>query len=182
MSLAEVMLECQTIVEPLAQKRGISMTFPQFETPVYQGDRTRVKQVFINLLSNAIKYNKAGGTVIVNCSRAPIAFASASRTPARDCLLKSWRSFSSLQSSRSRGGGKEARHRPCRQQAAGELMQGASASKARSGGKRFLVRLISAVAPQLAAESGEAEPSLRRNCRLACRGAPCSMSRTTRRT
>ena len=27
-----------------------------------------MKQVLINLLSNAIKYNKAGGTVVVNCS------------------------------------------------------------------------------------------------------------------
>ena len=33
-----------------------------------KADRTRVKQVLINLLSNAIKYNKAGGTVVVDCS------------------------------------------------------------------------------------------------------------------
>ena len=34
-----------------------------------KADRTRVKQVLINLLSNAIKYNKAGGSVVVDCSR-----------------------------------------------------------------------------------------------------------------
>jgi PAS domain S-box-containing protein len=65
-SLAEVMLECQDMIEPQAQKRGISVTFPRFDIPYFvQADRTRVKQVFINLLSNAIKYNRVGGTVVV---------------------------------------------------------------------------------------------------------------------
>jgi len=65
-SLAEVMLECQAMIEPQAQKAGLSMTFPRFETPPFvTADRTRVKQVLINLLSNAIKYNRSGGTVEV---------------------------------------------------------------------------------------------------------------------
>jgi CheY-like chemotaxis protein/two-component sensor histidine kinase len=67
-SLAEVMLECQAMIEPQAQKRGIRMTFPQCEIPYFvNADRTRVKQVLINLLSNAIKYNKVSGTVVVDC-------------------------------------------------------------------------------------------------------------------
>ena len=66
-SLAEVMRECQAMIEPQAQKRGIGVTFPEFEFPYFvKADRTRVKQVLINLLSNAIKYNKAGGTVVVD--------------------------------------------------------------------------------------------------------------------
>ena len=32
MSLAEVMFECQAMIEPQAQKRGISMTFPHFDS------------------------------------------------------------------------------------------------------------------------------------------------------
>ena len=65
-SLAEVMHECQDMIEPQAQKRGIRVAFPQFDTRYFvQADRTRVKQVFINLLSNAIKYNRVGGTVVV---------------------------------------------------------------------------------------------------------------------
>jgi PAS domain S-box-containing protein len=65
-SLAEVMRECQAMIEPQAQKRGISVAFPHFEMPCFvQADRIRVKQVFINLLSNAIKYNKVDGTVVV---------------------------------------------------------------------------------------------------------------------
>src|SRR5579864_8035913 len=68
-SLAEVMLECQAMIEPQAQKRGITMTFPQFDLPYFvDADRTRLKQVLINLLSNAIKYNQAHGTVVVDCT------------------------------------------------------------------------------------------------------------------
>lgn len=65
-SLVEVMRECQAMIEPQAQARGIHVAFPLFERPYFvKADRTRVKQVFINLLSNAIKYNKPGGTVAV---------------------------------------------------------------------------------------------------------------------
>ncbi len=68
MSLAEVMLECQTMIEPQAQKRGVRVSFPKFDLPCFiKADRTRVKQVLINLLSNAIKYNQAGGSVVVQC-------------------------------------------------------------------------------------------------------------------
>ncbi len=67
-SLADVMRECQAMIEPQAQKRGISVAFPQSEMPYFvKADRTRVKQVLINLLSNAIKYNRADGTVVVDC-------------------------------------------------------------------------------------------------------------------
>jgi CheY-like chemotaxis protein len=67
-SLAEVMHECQAMIEPQAQKRDISVAFPQLEIRYFvEADRTRVKQVLINLLSNAIKYNKVGGTVVVDC-------------------------------------------------------------------------------------------------------------------
>jgi PAS domain S-box-containing protein len=67
--LAEVMNECQHMIEAQAKQRGIGVTFPRFETPCFvHADRTRVKQIVINLLSNAIKYNKAGGTVAVECT------------------------------------------------------------------------------------------------------------------
>ena len=72
-SLAEVMLECQVMIQSQAQERGISMTFPSANLPCFvHADRTRVKQVLINLLSNAIKYNQVRGTVVVDCfARAP---------------------------------------------------------------------------------------------------------------
>ncbi len=68
-SLAEVLLECQDMIEPQGQKRGITMTFPSFDVPCFvEADRTRLKQVIINLLSNAIKYNRPQGTVRVECT------------------------------------------------------------------------------------------------------------------
>jgi PAS domain S-box-containing protein len=68
-SMAEVMFECQAMIEPQGQKRGIGMTFPRFDIPYFvDADRTRLKQVLINLLSNAIKYNRANGTVVVDCA------------------------------------------------------------------------------------------------------------------
>jgi signal transduction histidine kinase/ActR/RegA family two-component response regulator len=68
-SVAEVLFECQTMIEPEALQRGINMTFPRFDVPVFvRVDRTRMKQVLINLLSNAIKYNRVEGNVDVDCS------------------------------------------------------------------------------------------------------------------
>jgi PAS domain S-box-containing protein len=67
-SLADVLGDCLGMIEPLASKSGIGLTFPTFdEAPYIKGDRTRVKQVLINLLSNAIKYNRSGGSVQVRC-------------------------------------------------------------------------------------------------------------------
>ncbi len=68
--LAEIMLECQTMVGPQAHKRGIQVVFPVFEDACFvNADRTRVKQVLINLLSNAIKYNRDAGRVLVQYSK-----------------------------------------------------------------------------------------------------------------
>jgi signal transduction histidine kinase len=56
------------MIEPQAQKHGISMSFPESGLPFHVvADRTRLKQVLINLLSNGIKYNQAAGTVAVEC-------------------------------------------------------------------------------------------------------------------
>ena len=68
LSVTEVMLECQTMIQAQAQERGITLIFPPCDTPCYvHADRTRVKQVLLNLLSNAIKYNNPRGTVVLDC-------------------------------------------------------------------------------------------------------------------
>jgi PAS domain S-box-containing protein len=67
-SLTDVMRECQAMIEPQGEKRGIRMTFPDSGTPYFvDADRTRLKQIVVNLLSNAIKYNQPNGTVVVDC-------------------------------------------------------------------------------------------------------------------
>ncbi|MDB5824224.1 MAG: Hybrid sensor histidine kinase/response regulator [Herminiimonas sp.] len=68
MSLSDVLQDCEVLIQPQAQKRGIGMTFPPPDSACYvHADPTRVKQVIINLLSNAIKYNRINGTVVVEC-------------------------------------------------------------------------------------------------------------------
>lgn len=69
-SLAEVILECHSMVESQAKQLGIHLKFSKFENPIYvRADRIRIIQVITNLLSNAIKYNKRMGTVEMNCSK-----------------------------------------------------------------------------------------------------------------
>ncbi|WP_168226703.1 PAS domain S-box protein [Rhodoferax sediminis] len=69
-SLAGLMQECATMIEPQANQRGITLTFPSPELPYFvNADRTRMKQILVNLLSNAIKYNRVGGTVNVTCTQ-----------------------------------------------------------------------------------------------------------------
>jgi len=67
-SLAEMLADCQTMIEPQAAAAGIAIRFPELAQPMrVQADRRRFKQVVINLLSNAIKYNRQQGTVTVTC-------------------------------------------------------------------------------------------------------------------
>ena len=66
--LADVLQECQVMIEPQAKKRAVRVSFPAIAdasaAPIYlKADRTRLKQVLINLLSNAIKYNRLNGVV-----------------------------------------------------------------------------------------------------------------------
>ncbi len=74
-SLEEVLTDCRMMMEPLAQKRGITMTFPKFEAPCFvMADRTRVRQILVNLLSNAIKYNRVNGSIVVECVARPLGY------------------------------------------------------------------------------------------------------------
>ena len=67
--LAEVLRECEAMIEVQARKHSISVLFTDLEFPyLINADQTRTKQVIINLLSNAIKYNRVGGKVTVICT------------------------------------------------------------------------------------------------------------------
>jgi signal transduction histidine kinase/CheY-like chemotaxis protein len=66
--LAEVLSECQAMIEPQSQQRGIRLLFPAEQDVHVLADRTRLKQVLLNLLSNAVKYNRERGAVVVDHS------------------------------------------------------------------------------------------------------------------
>ena len=66
--LAEVLHDCQALVEGQAAAHGIRLSVARPDDAcIVIVDRTRLKQVFVNLLSNAIKYNRDGGSVQVHC-------------------------------------------------------------------------------------------------------------------
>ncbi|MHB1145774.1 MAG: PAS domain S-box protein [Thiobacillus sp.] len=69
LSLSEVLLECEAMIGPQAQQRGINIIFDKVDNTWFaHADHTRVKQALINLLSNAIKYNREHGMVEVKCT------------------------------------------------------------------------------------------------------------------
>ncbi len=144
-SLAEVMLECQGMIEPQAQQRGIHMTFPRFDIPYFVlADRTRVKQVLINLLSNAIKYNRPGGNGRGEMRREHAGTHSRQHQGHRRGTASgtAGAAVPGVQSSRT-GGWRRGRHRhrPRGGQAAGRTDGGRHRrGKHRRGGKRVLVR------------------------------------------
>ena len=68
-SLNPILLECRAMIEPVAQKRGASVTMlPCDHSLSVQADPLRLKQVLLNLLSNAVKYGGEGGNVSVAAS------------------------------------------------------------------------------------------------------------------
>jgi PAS domain S-box-containing protein len=70
--LAQLLLECQNMIEPQSEKHGIPVQFREMEYPLWAvADPVRLKQVMVNLLSNAIKYNRPGGRVEV-CVQADV--------------------------------------------------------------------------------------------------------------
>jgi PAS domain S-box-containing protein len=68
-SIADLLLECKTIIEPSARARNLTLDFPELDDSLHViADQIRLKQILINLLSNAVKYNREKGKVVVTCS------------------------------------------------------------------------------------------------------------------
>lgn len=65
--MADVLAECRTMIEPIAEPRHIRLLFPEQCMQSVMADRMRLKQVILNLLSNAIKYNRESGSVAIEC-------------------------------------------------------------------------------------------------------------------
>jgi PAS domain S-box-containing protein len=161
-SLAEVMSECQAMMEPQAQQRGVTMTFPRFDDarPLFvSADRTRLKQIVINLLSNAIKYNNERGTVAVECAmsgpervRISVADSGAGLSPEK--LAQLFQPFNRL--GQEAGGVAGTGIGLVVTKRLVELMEGVLGVESKVGvGSVFWCELVSAAAPQLAAHSDE---------------------------
>jgi PAS domain S-box-containing protein len=175
-SLSEVMSECQAMMEPQAQQRGISMTFPRFDVCLFvMADRIRLKQIVINLLSNAIKYNKERGTIIVDCTvSAPSSSDSGAAGPERirisvadtgaglppEKLAQLFQPFNRL--GQGAGGVAGTGIGLVVTKRLAELMEGVLGVESTVGvGSVFWCELLSAAAPQLKIQSGEAEVPVR---------------------
>jgi len=165
-SLAEVLTECRTIIEPQGQKRSVNLIFPTFDIPCFvMADRTRLKQILINFLSNAVKYNRKEGTVEVTCTTVS---ATRTRISVKDTgagllpekLTQLFQPFNRLgqeaSSEEGTGIGLVMSKRLV------ELMGGVIGVESVVGaGSVFWFELTSAVAPQIKIQSGEAEPMVR---------------------
>ena len=160
-SLSEVMSECQAMMEPQAQQRGIRMTFPRFDNPIFvSADRTRLKQIVINLLSNAIKYNKEQGTVVVDCTtstpgrtRISVKDTGAGLSPEK--LAQLFQPFNRL--GQEAGGVAGTGIGLVVTKRLAELMGGVLGVESTAGaGSVFWCELISSAAPQPVVENGEA--------------------------
>lgn len=65
----ELVKECLTFVKSQAEARGVQLCLQTNELAdrVVNGDKVRLRQVFLNLISNAIKYNHEQGKVVITC-------------------------------------------------------------------------------------------------------------------
>ena len=67
MDLAELLDECGRVMKVRMAEKNLTLTLNLSETlPKIEGDRDKLKQVFINLLSNAHKYNRTNGSIVIS--------------------------------------------------------------------------------------------------------------------
>ncbi len=86
-SLAEVMHECQAMIEPQAQKRGIGVTFPRFDNPVLCQSRPDTGEAGSHQSAfqrDQVQQGRAERSSWTASRARRNAFASVSRTPAKD--------------------------------------------------------------------------------------------------
>jgi OmpR-family two-component system manganese-sensing sensor histidine kinase len=57
------MAELVQDVEALAQDRGLTLRFDRLDSVTVNGDRVRLRQLFLNVLDNALRYTPSGGSV-----------------------------------------------------------------------------------------------------------------------
>lgn len=70
-NLAELIKDCQTLITPLAQNKGLALLVDNClpENIELQADPKRAKQILLNFLSNAVKYNRPHGSINLSSRR-----------------------------------------------------------------------------------------------------------------
>lgn len=67
--LDKVIAESTSVVAPMADRRGVTITTALGPVPPVLADPTRLTQCVLNLLTNAVKYNMTGGLVHISSRR-----------------------------------------------------------------------------------------------------------------
>ncbi len=187
-SLAEVMLECQGMIEPQAQQRGIHMTFPQFDMPCFVHGRSDPGEAGSHqpaFQRDQIQQRAGNGRGEMHREHAGTHPRQRQGHRRGTVSGTAGAALPAVQSSRT-GGRRRGRHRhrPGGGQATGRTDGGRNRrGKHRRGGKRVLVRtqLGCRAAPFHGRRRSERHCP-RRMCLTESGCTPCSMWRTTRRT
>ncbi|MDJ0745053.1 MAG: PAS domain-containing sensor histidine kinase [Xenococcaceae cyanobacterium MO_167.B27] len=66
LELSELILSVWEILEPIAEKKQVTLNHTPAATVIIEGDRSRLIQVFLNLLDNAIKHSPPDRGISVN--------------------------------------------------------------------------------------------------------------------
>lgn len=61
--------QCVSLVRPIADSRGLSLTFKEHGPALFTADPDKLREVMTNLLHNAIEYNRPGGSVNIEVQR-----------------------------------------------------------------------------------------------------------------
>ena len=161
--IGAVIAECEALIQPLADDRGLTLRTSCAPDTYAVGDRLRVKQVVLNLMSNAVKFSLPNSDVTVDAAqigsdRVRITVSDTGEGIAAEDVHEVFKAFSRLHAKHKHVEGTGIGLTISRQLV--ELMGGTLTLSSQVGvGSQFRVELASAAALPVAAASVTAEPT-----------------------